>query len=135
MVDEAVRAAKIAAISDAVYRIRQVLPASAAEFASDRTRREVVLLNLFVAIQECLSLASHYLADTGRNVPATYGEVFQALANEGLITRELSQKLAGAAAFRNLVAHQYGAIDTARVYAIASGDLDDLLEFCRALSK
>lgn len=135
MVDEAVKAAKIAAISDAVHRIRQVLPRSAADLVADRTTREIILLNLFVAIQECLSLATHHLADSGRSVPATYGEVFLALSEAGVIDRNLAQKLVAAAGFRNLIAHQYGAVDTARLYAIASNDLDDLLEFCRALTK
>jgi hypothetical protein len=31
--------------------------------------REVVILNLFVALQECLSLAAHWLADAGLDVP------------------------------------------------------------------
>ena len=99
MVDETVRAAKIAAIRDAVDRVREVLPSSAEDLVSDRTRREIVLLNLFVAIQESLALASHYLADAGRTVPGTYGEVFLALADAGMLPRDLAQRLAGAAGF------------------------------------
>jgi uncharacterized protein with HEPN domain len=90
MVDEAVRAAKIAAVTDAVHRIREVLPASAEDFRDDRTAREIITLNL---------------------------------------------RLAAAAGFRNLVAHQYGVIDIERLFAIASADLDDLLMFCRTLAR
>ena len=49
MVDAAVVATKVGAIRDAVIRIRHVLPQQAAAFEADRTTREVVILNLFVA--------------------------------------------------------------------------------------
>lgn len=58
-----------------------------------------------------------------------------AMVDEAVRAAKIAAVSDGAAAFRNLVANQYGAIDTARLYAIAAGDLDDLLEFCRALSK
>jgi len=80
VVDLAVLARKIAAIRDAVERIREVLPATAAAFLADRTAREVVSLNLFLALQETIGLATHWLADDGAIVPDTYGDVFSALA-------------------------------------------------------
>ena len=65
MVDRALLAAKIAAVRDATDRVRAVLPASVEAFTADRTTREVVTLNLLVAIQDCLDLATHWLADAG----------------------------------------------------------------------
>jgi uncharacterized protein YutE (UPF0331/DUF86 family) len=66
-----------------------VLSPSSEVFAADRTAREVVILNLFVAIQ----------------------------------------------ALRNLVAHQYGAVDWSRIHGAASSpELDDLEAFCAALA-
>ena len=51
MVDATVVAVKVAAIRDAVARIRETLPPGAGAFEADRTAREVVILNLFVALQ------------------------------------------------------------------------------------
>lgn len=135
MVDAAVVAAKVASIRDAVTRIRHVLPPEAAAFEADRTTREVVILNLFVALQETVSLATHWLVDAGLDVPGSYREIFLALAERGRIPRELAQRLASAAGFRNLVAHQYGVLDPARVHAIASGELGDLLDFCSLVGR
>lgn len=134
MVDSALLAAKIAAVRDATSRVRAVLPGSVDAFSADRTAREVVTLNLFVAIQGCLDLAAHWLADAGWEMPATYADVFGALADHGVMPRELADRLASAAAFRNLVAHQYGALDWRRVYALAGSDLVDLDEFCAILA-
>lgn len=134
MVDSALLAAKIAAVRDATARVRAVLPTSAEAFTADRTAREVVTLNAFVAIQACLDLAAHWLADAGWEMPGTYAEVFAALARHGVIPDELATRLTAAAAFRNLVAHQYGVLDWRRVYALAASDLGDLDAFCTTLA-
>lgn len=132
MVDAAVVAARVAAVRDAIERVRTVLPDEPAVFEADRTAREVVILNLFVALQECVALATHWLADAGLDVPGSYREVFLDLAARGRIPHDLAQRLGAAAGFRNLVAHRYGVLDPGRVHAIASNELGDLLAFCEA---
>jgi len=134
VVDKAVLASKIAAVRDATARIRSVLPPSADAFRADRTAREVVVFNLLVAIQTCLDLAAHWLADEGWDVPPTYGDMFVGLASHGVIDCALARQLAAAAGLRNLVAHQYGVVDWQRVHAIAATDLGDLDAFCAALA-
>ena len=135
MVDRALLAAKIAAVRDAVARIREVLPASAAAFQAERTLREIVILNLFVALQECLSLAAHWLSDAGLDVPQSYAQVFSKLGERGVVPRELAERLAAASGLRNLVAHRYGVLDWHRIYEISSTQLDDLVAFCDALAR
>jgi uncharacterized protein YutE (UPF0331/DUF86 family) len=134
VVDKAVLARKISAIQDAVARIREVLPTSAGAFHADRTVREVVTLNLFVALQEALAVAAHWIADEGWDVPQSYGDVFTVLADRGILDRDLASRLRGAAGLRNLIAHQYGVVDVDRIFAIASSDLDDLRLFCQQIA-
>ena len=55
VVDRPLLAKQVAIVRDAVARIRAMLPPSREAFEADRTAREVVVLNLFVAIQACLS--------------------------------------------------------------------------------
>jgi uncharacterized protein YutE (UPF0331/DUF86 family) len=135
MVDRAVLAEKIASVRDAVARIREVLPPASEAFLADRTIREVVILNLFVALQECLSLAAHWLSDAGLDVPQSYAQVFQRLGERGVVAPDLAGRLAAASGLRNLVAHRYGVLDWNRVHEIASTGLDDLLAFCEALAR
>jgi uncharacterized protein YutE (UPF0331/DUF86 family) len=135
MVDEVVLAAKLTAIRDAVARIRDVLPASVDGFRADRTVREIVTLNLFVALQESIAIATHWLADEGRAVPQRYGEVFSLLADRGVLASPLAARLRSAAGLRNLIAHQYGVLDADRIFAVASHDLDDLLAFCQQIAQ
>lgn len=134
MVDAALLAAKISMIRDAVARISAVLPVTLSQFESDRTAREVVTLNLFVAIQECVALASHLLADAGWGAPKTYGESFTALAEHKVVDVELATRLRAAAGLRNLLAHQYGAIDIRRLYEFADSRTSDLTAYCSAVA-
>jgi uncharacterized protein YutE (UPF0331/DUF86 family) len=134
VVDKAVLVKKLSAIQDAVARIREVLPPSADAFRADRTVREVVTLNLFVALQEVLAAATDWIADEGRDVPQSYGEVFTVLADRGMLERDLAARLRSAAGLQNLIAHQYGVMDIDRIFMIASNDLDDLLVFCRQMA-
>jgi len=135
VVDKTVLATKVASVRDAVERIRATLPADRDTFVADRTLREIVILNLFVALQECVALAAHWLADAGLDVPAGYREIFRALAERGHLPRELADRLATATGLRNLVAHRYGVLDWVRVHTIASTEIDDLLAFCEALAR
>jgi uncharacterized protein YutE (UPF0331/DUF86 family) len=135
MVDKAVLAKKLAAIRDAVARIREVLPPSEQAFREDRTAREVVILNLFIGLQEAIALATHWLADEGWDVPQSYGEAFTALADRGVLDQGLASRLRAASGLRNLIAHQYGAVDVGRIFELASNDTEDLLSFCRQLAQ
>jgi uncharacterized protein YutE (UPF0331/DUF86 family) len=134
VVDRAILAARIAAVRDAVARVRSTFPPSAETFLQERTAREVVTLNLYVAIQNCLDLAAHWLADGIWDVPGSYAEMFAALADHGVVDHALAQWLAAASGLRNLIAHQYGALDYRRVHAMASTGLADLEAFCAALA-
>ena len=134
MIDHSILARRIAAVRDAAERIREVLPAQIEAFVADRSAREIVTLNLFVALQECLSLASHWLADEGWEVPGTYAEVFRVLAERNVLDHDLAARMAEAAGLRNLIAHRYGALDWTRIHDIASHHIEDLLRFCDVLA-
>ena len=134
MIDHTILARRVAAVRDAAERIREVLPAQLDEFVADRSAREIVTLNLFVALQECLSLASHWLADEGWEVPATYADVFRVLAERNVLDRDLAARMAAAAGLRNLIVHRYGALDWTRIHDVASHRIEDLLRFCDVLA-
>ena len=134
MVDSAILAAKLAMVRDAVDRIAAFLPPTPAGFRADRNAREIVTLNLFVAIQECLALASHILSDTAWGVPKSYGESFTMLADHGVIEPELAARMRSAAGLRNLLAHQYGIVDSDRLHEFARDRTEDLTAYSAAVA-
>ena len=79
-------------------------------------------------------LASHLLVDAGWGAPKTYGESFTALAEHKVVDVELATRLRAAAGLRNLLAHQYGAIDIRRLYEFADARTSDLTAYCSAVA-
>jgi uncharacterized protein YutE (UPF0331/DUF86 family) len=135
VVDRLLLSKSLADIRDAVARIRQVLPADLSAFTRDRTIREVVVLNLFVALQHCLSVTTHWLADARLDVPPAYREAFLALGARGTLSPDLATRLAAASGLRNLIAHRYGILDWQRIHTIAATQLGDLLQFCDEIER
>lgn len=135
MADAYILARSLADLRDAVARIQSVLPADLPEFERDRTVREVVVLNLFVALQNCLTIATHWLADARLDVPPGYREAMLALRDRGVLEADLSERLAAAAGLRNLIAHRYGVLDWKRVHEIAATRLSDLLAFADQIER
>ena len=135
MVDRDIVAGKVATVRDAVARVREILPTDVAGFIANRNAREIVALNLLVAIQESIDLAAHWIADAGRAVPGTQRELFAELAAQGVVTQALADRLAAACGMRNVIAHQYGTVDWVRLHAAAASDLDDLEALCQAAAR
>lgn len=133
MSDE-VLARKLAAIRSRVDRVRELLPPTVEEFLSRRTEAEALILNLFLALQECSDLALHLVADLGLGVPGEQRAAFEALARGGAMPRPLATKLAAAVGLRNRIVHEYSGLDLRKVYAAARDDVGDLLEYVEVVA-
>jgi len=87
------------------------------------------------AIEACLDIGSHIIAEKGFRRPEDYKEIFKVLEENGIIDHVLSEKLQEMAQFRNLLVHRYGQIDIKRVYIIMSNDLKDIQKFAKSILK
>jgi uncharacterized protein YutE (UPF0331/DUF86 family) len=87
------------------------------------------------AIEACLDIGSHIIAEKGFRRPEDYKEIFKVLEENGIIDHVLSVKLQEMAQFRNLLVHRYGQIDIKRVYIIMSNDLKDIQKFAKNILK
>lgn len=85
------------------------------EFLSDVKSRDLATFYLFLAIQECIDLAAHWVADAGWGSPEDAASTFDLLADHDVIDHELATQLRGAVGLRNRIAHGYASVDHARV--------------------
>lgn len=65
MVDRNVVAMKLGELADRIGRIRSHCPARPEDLAADLDALDIVSFNLLLAVQVCLDLASHLIADEG----------------------------------------------------------------------
>ncbi len=87
------------------------------------------------AIEACLDIGSHIIAEKGFRRPDDYKDIYKVLEEEGIIDPVLSSKLQEMAQFRNLLVHRYGKIDIKRLFIIMSEDLKDIQEFIKNILK
>jgi uncharacterized protein YutE (UPF0331/DUF86 family) len=98
------------------------------ELNTVRDTQHMVLRALYVAAQASVDLAMHLAADARLPAAATYQEVFRRLADGGLLERDLAERLAAWAGFRNVLAHSYATVNYDRAYD-ALGEIGDLERF------
>ena len=84
---------------------------------------------LFLAIQECIDLAAHWVADAGWEPPDDAGSTFDVLADRGPIDRTVADTLRLASGLRNRIAHGYAMLDYRRVQAEAHVGIPALRAF------
>lgn len=77
--------------------------------------RDLALFYLFLALQECIDLAAHWVADANWGLPDDAGSTFDELADRHAIPRALADRLREGVGLRNRIAHGYALLDYKRV--------------------
>lgn len=134
MVDANVFSEKLKQLSRRLEKVRKHCPAIPEDFAADSDALDLVSFNLLLAVQTCLDLATHLIADERWAPAATAREAFERLEEHGVISKETVRSLRQAVGLRNVVAHGYGGVDPAQVHAAATRGISDLERFGAELS-
>lgn len=90
--------------------------------------------DLQLALQAMIDIAVYILAEDSSRTPEDYGGAFLAIAELGVIDPELAARLRSAAGMRNLLVHDYLALDPARVWD-GIEHIDDLVAFGAAVER
>ena len=107
----------------------EILARPADEFLGDVKSRDLATFYLFLAIQESIDLAAHWVSDAGWDVPDDAGGSFDLLAAHGVMDRDLAMVLRGAVGLRNRIAHGYGSVDHERVHQEYRSGVEALRRF------
>ncbi len=103
------------------------------EYQDNVRLKRAVERSLQISIEACLDVGRHIIAEEGLRYPEDNKDVFQVLAEEGVVPQPLLPALLNMARFRNLVVHNYARIDDAQVYAILKRKLTDFEAYARAI--
>lgn len=91
--------------------------------------QRIIERTLHLAIETCMDVADHIVADRRLRVPETGAESFEILAEAGLLPHALGGFLASMVGFRNILVHDYTRLDPAIVTRVLQRDLGDLARF------
>jgi len=98
-------------------------------YRADWKTQRIVERTLHLAIETCMDVADHIVADRRLRVPETGAESFEILADAGLLPAPLGTALASMVGFRNVLVHDYTRIDPAIVVRVLSSDLAGVERF------
>ena len=129
MVDQEIVRTKIAQIQHHTQRLQEKQSVSFQVFQQNEDLQDIVLHNLQNAIQGCLDLASHIIADGRWAIPPTQAGLFQALSDHQIITTEQAGKMKAMVGFRNLIVHEYTTLNLKKVYEMLTERLRDFDPF------
>jgi uncharacterized protein YutE (UPF0331/DUF86 family) len=100
MVDANIVAEKLKQLALRIAKVRAHCPPAPGDLAPEGDRLDLVSFNLFLAVQTCLDLATHLIADEGWAPAATAREAFERLAEHGVIAPETARSLHKAVGLR-----------------------------------
>lgn len=122
-------------VRDAVTMLAEKRDAlTLAEYQSDREQRDVVEREFQTAIEACIDIGEMLLVSREEPIPDTNAEVFERLAETGVLDDETGDRMARAAGLRNVLAHRYGTeIDDTDVFNSLQNDLPVFREFLAAV--
>ena len=135
MVDRDVVARRILALNEAVAHLRRSGGDEEARLRSDALLRAASERWMQIAIEACIDLAFHVLADRGLPAPPSARAAFQALATEGSISASLGERLGNAVAMRNVLVHDYVGVDLGMLARAVREDLADLEALAAAVGR
>ncbi|MFO7541333.1 MAG: DUF86 domain-containing protein [Thiobacillus sp.] len=123
---------KLESLRRCLARIKQKTPATAKELEHDLDAQDVLTLNLTRAVQLCVDIGTHLIANSEQPAPDTMGQTFDTLARMTLIGPEVALRMKKAVGFRNIAIHNYEAIDWHITHIIATRHLEDFSAFAAA---
>lgn len=105
------------------------------ELMSDGDRIAAVKYRFIVAIETCIDAGNHIIASEGLRAPSDYSDVFAVLSEAGFVPAELAPRRALMARFRNLLVHEYLAVEDERVAEVLRSSLRDLEAFKSSIGR
>ena len=126
---------KLNSLARCVRRIETKRPQTPEQLVSDIDLQDILSLNIERAVQLCVDIGAHLLADLELPPPETMGQVFQRLAEHHIIPNSGADALRKAVGFRNLSVHAYDRVDWERVFEITHHRLDDFSNFAAQVTK
>lgn len=133
MVDIALLRRILNALNESLEHLKSKQAVLFEEYKNDRDIQAIVERRLETAIQSCIDIGNHIIAQQNLGSPSDYGEIFLILSQKGIINNKLADKLIKMAGFRNVLIHEYRDILIEKVYDILKNRLSDFYEFAQVI--
>ncbi len=126
---------KLAQLDEYLTILERLRRYSRAEFLENPERYGSAERFLQLAIESLLDMGNHVVATLELGEVRTYNDLPRILAEKGHLSPALAEKWVRMIGFRNILVHEYLAIDREIVYRVLAHDLSDLRELGAAFAR
>lgn len=126
MVDQEIFSRRLEGLRGYLTKLGAFLEVEEEEFVCEPALHDLAERYLHLAVEACLDLANHWIADRALPTPDANRDTFTILEQAGELPAELAEKLRGWAGFRNILVHEYLDIDHSIAYRAIQSELGDL---------
>ena len=120
---------KVATVERCLGRIRDEYRGHEAEFETNLTRQDAIVLNLQRSCEACIDLAMHLVRKRHLGLPQESRQAFVLLEQAGILNGELSGRMQAMVGFRNIAVHDYQTLSIPIVRTILDHRLADFEQF------
>lgn len=135
MVDQEKLSSRLSALEGYLTELRSFRDTTREEFVREPALHHLAERFLHLACECVLDIAHHLISDQGYRQATSYRSAIEILAEEHLLSEDLSARLQGWMGFRNVLVHFYMDIDHGKSYEAIQEDLGDLEEFGAVIAR
>jgi uncharacterized protein YutE (UPF0331/DUF86 family) len=129
MVDREIFSKRLEGLVDYLEKLKAFLEVEESEFTREPSLHHLAERYLHLAVEAALDLGNHWISDRALPTPDSNRDTFTVLETAGELSSDLAERLRGWASFRNILVHEYLAIDHSISYRAIKDDLSDLESF------
>lgn len=132
MIDRERVLARLDTLDGYLRELREILPVNPEGYRRVETRRACERL-LQIAIESVIDVCGLLVTGLRLGLPGEEDDLFEKLAQAGVISSALRDRLRRMKGLRNILVHEYGRIDDRIVYEVMTGGLGDFDAFKEAI--
>ena len=132
MIDRDRTLAKLDELDGYLGELRSVVPATLIEYLTVEKRRSCERL-LQVSIETTIDVCSLLVAGLRLGLPGDENDLFEKLADRGVISRPVADLLRRMKGMRNIPVHEYGRVDDELIFETVGHRLGDFDAFRREI--
>jgi uncharacterized protein YutE (UPF0331/DUF86 family) len=122
---------KVAELDSYLSELRQILPKSFDEYVRSIEKRRACERLLQIAVEAAIDICAMLVQGLRLGLPAEEDDVFEKLAQHGVLSQKMVETLRRMEGFRNILVHEYGRVDDRIVFDVAVNRLGDFEDFKR----
>ncbi|MBI5122315.1 DUF86 domain-containing protein [Candidatus Roizmanbacteria bacterium] len=103
------------------------------DLIEDQTLRGAVERYLYLLCQSAIDFSEALISHLNFRYPSTYGEIFEILQEQKIISQEIALKMKKMTGFRNILTHAYGEVNLDIVLTVLQKDSKDFTLFIKEI--